>query len=423
MDRLFIGFDLCDTYTQVCVIDEETKEPMIVPLAKRDGETFGDIPTVICKCRRRDEWRIGSEAFRTALESDGIMVDKLVRLVRKNGVATLEETTYTARDLLRIFIEKTIAKVQEQYGDLPISRIVFSLRTLDRRVMECILDTTKRMGLEEEQVRIIGHAESFLFHIMSQKKELYANVASMMELSEEGLYYMECKVHRGVKPQIVQVVGEQLEEGFDVGILETPQGQRLADNIVSSCAERMLAKKIVSSVCLSGKGFGQVNKWGQKTLALLCNRRKVFYEGQLFAKGAAYLAYDLEQATTAYPYLCICDGRLASNVTMDVQMNGLSKTLTLVRAGERWYQAHSEIEFILDDRETVDLQVVSLDQKQKRVVQLELDTFPVRPNKTTRVRLTAECLSEYTLKLRLEDMGFGMLFPASGVCVEQDVPL
>ncbi|MBO4477058.1 MAG: hypothetical protein J5757_01885 [Lachnospiraceae bacterium] len=423
MDGLLIGFDLCDTYTQVCVYDEETAEPIVIPLSDPEVAQFGDIPTVVCKCRRRDEWRIGSDGFKTALESDGIMVDKLIRLSRKSGVATLEDVTYQASELLEIFILKVLGYVSEKFDHAPIRCITFTLRVLDARIIECILATTKKFGLSDDQVQIIGHAEAYMYFLMSQKPEVYANIASLFELSEEGLTYMECRVMRGMKPQIVRISAERLEEGFDLGILENAQGKRLADNIICSCAERLLAKKIISSVCLAGKGFEHVDQWGVKALPVICNRRKAFYEGPLFAKGAVYLAMDTQRESTAYPYMCVCDGRLASNVSINMQVNGLSRPVMLVSAGTRWYQAGSELEFYIDDMDSVDLTIQAIDQMQSRTVKVDLDNFPVRPKRATRVKMSLSCPSESLLKLKIEDMGFGTMFPASDACVEREIPL
>ena len=56
--------------------------------------------------------------------------------------------------------------------------------------------------------------------------------------------------------------------------------------------------------------------WAPEFLKIACNRRKVFAGQHLFANGAAYVAFDLLQEDTAYPYICICEGRIRSTVSL-----------------------------------------------------------------------------------------------------------
>ena len=52
-----------------------------------------------------------------------------------------------------------------------------------------------------------------------------------------------------------------------------------------------------------------------------------------------------------------------------------------------------------------------------------LENFPKRPEKTTRVRVEISFLDEKTMRIVLTDLGFGELFPATGVKVVQEVML
>ena len=107
----------------------------------------------------------------------------------------------------------------------------------------------------------------------------------------------------------------------------------------------------------------------------------------------------------------------------NMQVNGLSRPVMLVSAGTRWYQAGSELEFYIDDMDSVDLTIQAIDQMQSRTVKVDLDNFPVRPKRATRVKMSLSCPSESLLKLKIEDMGFGTMFPASDACVEREIPL
>ena len=73
--------------------------------------------------------------------------------------------------------------------------------------------------------------------------------------------------------------------------------------------------------------------------------------------------------------------------------------------------------------DSVDLTIQAVDQMQARTVRIDLDNFPVRPKRATRVRMSLSCPSESLLKLKIEDMGFGTMFPATDAYVEREIPL
>ena len=53
-------------------------------------------------------------------------------------------------------------------------------------------------------------------------------------------------------------------------------------------------------------------------------------------------------------------------------------------------------------------------------LQIQLDEFPARPNKTTKVEVIAAFSSESKISIRVIDRGFGELFPETGKMIRQD---
>ena len=215
---------------------------------------------------------------------------------------------------------------------------------------------------------------------------------------------------------------EALEESFNLDILDTPSGGKLADKILSSCAERLLQKKLFSSVFLTGKGFER-HDWAIDSMKVLCSRRKVYMEPELFARGAAFKGMDYMQEKTAYPFSCICEGRLRSTVSMRVLHKERESQLVVAAAGDNWYESKSSVDLILDNQDYVEFMVTPMDPKQRRLVRIALEGFPNRPNKTTRLGLSFGFLDEKTMAVVLKDKGFGELFPATDAVIRQEVML
>ena len=417
MEGLLLGIDLCDDYSQISCFRPLNMEPEPVSLGEQDSS--GLIPTVLCKKKGEDSWLIGQEAYRLALLGGGTMVDKLVKLVRKEGCATIEGVRYSAEELLRIYVGKLLELTVRRYGTAEVESLVFTIQELEGHFLDKLVRVAEGCGVRREAVHILSHTESFIYYVISQQKDVWSNQTCLFDLTEDGLHFYEMKVIRGRKPQIVEASHQRLEEGFSLDVLDNPAGERLGDTILSACAERLFQRKLISSVFLTGKGF-LTNDWAPNFLKLVCNKRKVFAGQHLFSGGAAYVAFDLLQERTAYPYVCICEGRIRSTVSLYAVYGGRKEQVVLAEAGSNWYEAKSSVEFILDDVNRLDLTVTPVGSPRVEKVSVSLDELPARPNKTTRIEVIVSFTAERCMTVRVVDKGFGDLFPATGKVIRRD---
>lgn len=407
MDGLILGLDLCDSYTQISCDGQE------------ESCTF---PTVICKKKEEDGWCVGEPAYECALEGEGIIIDKLLQLVRKEGTSTIFGTKYEGIEILKKYLDRVIRMALETYGGSRVQELVITLPKVEGKLMDAFMHCADFLELPRTSVHIISHAESFAYYVLSQKKEVWNNQIGMFELSEESLCYYEMKVQRGLRQTTVLAERERLEEGFNLDILNTNSGMRLADKILCSCGERLLQKKLFSSVFLTGKGF-MTQDWAGEFMKLVCARRRVYVEPAIFSKGAAYKAADSTREKTSYPYLFICDGRLDTTVSVKVMRRDQENQLILAAAGDSWYESKSTVDFILDHQNYIEFMISPMDPKKRKVIKLTLDDFPERSDKTVKIQVDVGFLDENTMVIAARDKGFGELFPATDAVIRQEVML
>ena len=93
MEELKLGLDLCDGYTRLSCWGQEKTWTM---------------PTVACRKKEEDVWLVGEEAYASALMGDGVIVDKLLKLVLKDGTSTISGTKYRGMEILQRFLEKVL---------------------------------------------------------------------------------------------------------------------------------------------------------------------------------------------------------------------------------------------------------------------------------------------------------------------------
>ena len=173
---------------------------------------------------------------------------------------------------------------------------------------------------------------------------------------------------------------------------------------------------------MTGKGFERQD-WAGGFMRLICNRRKVFVEPCLFARGAAFKGADYTHQETSYPYVFICEGRLKAEVSLKVMRRGRENQLVVASYGDNWYESKSSMDLIVDGQKEIEFIISPLDSKKKKLVRIPLAGFPERPPKTTRIELKVAFTDEGTMTMSIRDKGFGELFPSSGAVVKQEVNL
>ena len=407
MDGLVIGIDLCDTYTHI---------------ACREPEETWVIPTVVCKNKNSDEWYVDEEAYAHTLIGDGVMEDKLLAQVMKDGTATINGIRYEGLYLLKMFLEKALELPKKAAGKQTVDSLVIAISCLDVKLMDSLLYCADYLKIPRERVHLISHTESFVYYVMSQKREVWSNQVGMFDLTDESLRYYELKVQRGLRQMQVVADCENLEEGFHLDVLDHSAGAKLADKILCSCADRILQKRLFSAIVLTGKGFEHTD-WAPEFMRQICSRRRVFVETSLFAKGALLRAADYLLEKTSYPFTCICEGRLKTTVSIRVLNRDKESQLVLAATGDNWYEAKSTVDFVVTGTPEVEFTLAPLDPRKKRLLKIPLEGFPKRPDRVTRISLSLGFSDEKTMVAVIRDRGFGELFPATDSMVKQEVIL
>ena len=417
-EGLIIGYDLCKDFCRISYFEEGYSEPKDLAFSE-DGDPYL-VQNSICKKKGEDLWLIGQDAYESALLGTGTIVDKLLRLVAINGSATFEGVVYSAEELLKHFLAETLEVLFKKLGTREIREIAFSVQELNGRVLDAVIRAARALGIERKKIHIISHTESFLFFVLSQRRELWSNLSILYDLSGDGLNYYELEVMRGQQPNVARAERTFLEEGFSLDILDTPSGCRMADSIMTSCVDRMLSRKLISSCYLSGKGMESCQEWGKGFLKILCSRRKVFFIENLFAKGALYAACDHFRKVTAYPYRILCEGRINVEISMDVFQGVQQKNLVLARAGDNWYETRTELDFIPDQENVLRMKVKKMGERLPATIEVPLTDFQNAGNKRKRIRMNLEFSREDAFQITLRDKGFGEFFPAGDTVVRRE---
>ena len=371
-------------------------------------------PTVISKKKGEDAWVVGEDAYALALDGKGIITDKLLKLTRKDGIATIDGTRYEGKEILKIYFREIInAGMEKLYKEKP-EEVVVAMAGLEEDIVGDIREAFVGLGYQPNHIHIISKEESFIYFVLSLKKDIWNNKVGMYDLSDVSLTYYEMLVNRNSRKLLVNAESENMDEAFNLQILNNPSGAKLADKILTSVAEKVMDKKKFSSIFLTGQVFAE-HEWADGFISYLCSRGKVYLDTNIFAKGAAFKGVDLASENSIYKLTALCEGRLRSDVFINVENNGKDGKIYLAKAGDFWGEPDTELLMIPDEKEVIDISVVGVDGKVKKNIPIVLDFLPKRPIKTRRFYFRTKFRDDKIMDVEIEDAGFGDMYPPTDV--------
>lgn len=423
MERLILGFDLCDDVTKISRYRPDNINPADISFPQADNRTV--IQTALGRKKGLDSWLVGKEAYEAVLEGGGTVVDKLLTLLSKKDSVAVGDRRYTPEELLGTYIGTLLETVYEQCGCRTIARLVFTLEKTEPAVMDSITHCMDSLGIPRENVSIINHTEAYLYFVLRQPKANFDSRALLLDWSGTQLSCYELNMIRGVNPPVVKATRQVLETNLSPDMMNNETHRKMVDFTIRQHLEKLLEGRSISSFFVSGKAMETCAQWGKGFIKTVISsgrlRKNIYYESNIFAKGAVITGNNELHGRNAYPYTIICEGRVGASIWIDTSVRGCKKTLMLATEGSNWYDCRTTADLILDDADFIRLKIRKTGEKLTLSETISLDAFPKRPNKTTRVRLILTFTSEHSAMVRVQDLGFGEFFPSSGIVVKKEI--
>ena len=399
---VYLGIDIGDKSTIFSYLKNGQDEP--VTLSTVMGSEVYQIPTFLAKKRGVGQWFFGNDAIRQTQLSLAVGVDGLLEKARNKEYVFLDTEEYPAEELLVIYLKKLLL-MPGRGSDTQLAKLVITVDTLDERMISLFTVAATRMGIASDQLLLIDHRESFYYYALSQDPQLYLHDVALYDYSQSQLKSCILKRNASTRPQIINLMYHNL------GAINFDKDKSFDDMI-----RKGFAGEVISSVYLIGDGFD--GDWMKQSLKRLCQGRRVFMGKNLYSKGACYAGM-VKDGIKEWPFVYIGDNDLKLNLSLKVIDRNEMNFLTLISAGDSWYDAHNECEVILDGAAEFECWIQSPDSRRAQVDSIELPGLPERENRTTRLRISAKPVSDREIKLSVQDLGFGELVPSSGMTWEK----
>ena len=390
----YLGIDLNDKYAMISYFQLNMNEPETVSTIA-GSENF-QIPLILAKRKEIGQWYYGDEARKMAQNTDMICLDKLLSRAVNGDELVIDDETYPAEELLALFLNKITALPNKLGNTCDFDRLVITVDRLSKENMDMFWRIMPKLGLKPEQFMVIDHKESFYYFALSHKEDLWLHDVYLFEFDKTNIRYFSLKRSMRTTPQVVTI-----EESPKRTINGDP------DIEFSRIIQKAFENKIISTVYLVGDGFD--GGWMQSSLNILCKGRRAFVGKNLFSKGACYAA-EVRDNEDKWRFIYMGENELKFNLSLKVKSKGALSFYNIISAGKNWFETKGQCEVILSDTTEIDFWKQLPNSREAKIETLELTDLPRRPDRTTRVRITATPVADDKINIEIMDLGFGELF-------------
>ncbi len=415
---LIIGIDYTDKYCQVCYYSYRHNRPESISTGE---ETLRYLfPTALCFSEKTKSWEIGRAAIDYAKKDKAVLFTDLLEHAIEEEACFINDYEYSYTQLIAVYLGKLIEHVQIATSAMTIENITVNMRNINYVSKKVMLDAFGHLKISPSKVKLQTCSESYAYFVLNENPDFWADGSMLFEFSESGFFQKELSVSKQNGETYVYVTENDCSEDFTMKNLGGYNGPGLMDSKFLLLYDDLISQGVVSSVFLTGQGFEEI--WFPNTLQEISNTTRVFRGNILYAKGAC-----IAGLRRAFPneedYKIICEGRTTVNISTTVKHQGVEMLINLSKAAVDWFDAGSTTEFILDDTDTIVFYIRSLITKQRASVEFDLENFPKRPNKTTRVEVEIKYESPTDCVIAVRDLGFGEFFPSSNNSVVKSINL
>lgn len=407
---MVVGFEINKEYSQIsyCALNQSMPDT----LSLVNGEEEYNIPTAMIakKIPGSKEsydivWSVGREIRKQELDSNSVLIDDFLSNIKNDKSVIIDNQEFAASEIIKIFVKKCLAFLSASGRHEDIVGIAFTLDEISETFM-----TVVKKAFPEVPVLFLNKQECFYQYMLHQPAEMWVHDCLLFELKEEELVSYRLEHNPVTRPVVFTIEEKSYSELKKMTVMSETKGEEYDESFKKIIEENTLDRNITTSF-LIGDGF--TKEWCKESLKELCHHSRAFGGNNLYSKGACYCAREkVMPSTLSTDYAYLGKDKLTSNIGMYVNDRGEDKYLPLLNAGNNWYEAKYEGEFMLAYDNKLRLNIMPLMGGMEKRADITLDYFQIRKNHTNRINLKITMKSKDIAHIEIKDLGFGEIFPA-----------
>ncbi len=409
MASLMLGIDFSKTDMQIGLWNEERTCADVYRFPEHLG---GEIVPTMVIANEEGKLLVAKEALDYSMKMQKHGITSLYGKT-SNEMLDLCGVEKRVNEVFAHYLRETLSVIRKRYGSASIARIGITGERLTEEKKEHLTEVMESIGYSADKLFFASHADAVLWYEICEGTK-----GSSMTLDFDS---------KGMKAYVINSGNEELEipyyvetvdythlmQGGLAGILEEEERKTVFTNITElAIARKAMARLYVTGSIVETPGISQI-------LSRYFNTgRRIFTGRSLYCLGACYLA-----VKEKLPKKAIGDRRIFHNVFLEAYEDAVIQQVRLLKAGTKLEMACSKIQVILDDTKEMKFQIEDVRTKEAVNCTLHPDEFYCRENKTLRLEIEAKFIDYETMVLKVRDVGFGDICPATYRVWEQIVNL
>lgn len=383
---LLLGYDLCDTRTQLAVYNRERMEPELIGQTDENPDAIYDTAISL----------EGKEPIRDFLGK-----------IRRGEDIVVEGKVSNPVNVLAYYFRKTLSATRRQFPSETIKQLVVTVPDQSAEYVKLIYDALEKLNIGRDRAAVISHKQSFLYYTLYQKKELWVNDVGLFDYEGKKLRYYQMKLDRRKNPVLAGAVERDLSDAISVA---EESGQR-KDMVFENIVQGVIHKQILSTLYMTGNGFD--GDWSDGVLKRLCVGRRLFRGGNLYVSGACYAARELGESAKLENYMLLDEDMIHCHIILPVYKDAKEQEYPLARAGTPWYQVDKTVDVIPDNENEISFQIKNIFTNEEKSFMIDLNPVAGKTDRRCRLSVRIRFADVKTCVLTIKDRGFGEIFPTS----------
>lgn len=409
MASLMLGIDFSKTDMQVSLWNEEQTCANVYPFPEYMGGEI--IPTMVA-ADENGKLLIAKEALDYCIKTQTHGITSLYGNL-SNETVNLGSVKLTVNEVFAHYMQELLAAIRKRYGSASIAKIGITGERLTAEKKEHIAEIMESIGYTRDKLFFATHADTVLWYelcegmkgsSMTLDFDSKGMVAYMVNAGNEELdlpYYVESIDYSGFM------------KGGLAGILDDEERKKAFTDITEiATARKASARLYVTGTIVETPEIQQV------LIDFFSNGRRIFTGRSLYCLGACYLA-----VKEKLPKKAIADNQIFHTISLEAYEDAMIHPVLLLKAGQDVSRAEAKIQVILDDTTEMKFKAEDVRTAETVTCTLRPEGLCCRENKTVRMEIEAKFLDYNTLVLKVRDVGFGDIFPATYRVWEQIVNL
>ena len=399
---LYVGLDIRDDITQIAVLEPSKEGPDILMAGGEGGGQTMNIKTEV------------------EIPGSGLRVQGFLEKIYRQETIYADGRKSNPVNILAAFLRRTLSLTKKKYPSESIRMLVVTTEYRELSFITTVYKALEKLGIGKDRALVADRGQSYVYYVMSQKKELWVNQVGMFDFRDSRITYYQMQADRLKRPAIVKVTEKDYSDYAQL-FISGEQTDEEKSSIFEGMVHGAIHGQIITSLYMTGAGFE--NDFAADVMKKLCVGRHLFKGDNLYVCGACYMARELGGERRLDDVVYLGEDIVTSDLTIQVYEDAQERELPLVRAGTAWYHIEKEMDLIPDGDQELAVCIKNVVTKKQSVRLIPMDGILGRTDRRARVGIQIRFSGPDRCIMTLRDKGFGEFFPSSYRIWEETITL